>query len=331
MKSHVARSLHHWIRALILSGFSLYITYLVRVEHINYYIAPRMELYVKLSAVGLYAVAAYQVFLALKAAWGETKPCGCGDIEPSRSPIAYVLFIVPLLLGFMLPDAAMDSNIAAKKGMNLASSNTIKSAVDAAQTTPGPSNKSDISPGPVPNGTDTNSKAVPDTNPGNNTAAGPKPQTDAEIQAMFQTEEFYEDYAKLGMKLYKQKNIEVKEDIFIETVTTLDLYKDNFIGKEIEITGFVYRDEFMTKEQFAISRFQMQCCSADASPFGMMVEFGKAANFATDSWVKISGTIGKTKYNSENDIMKIDVKKIEKIKAPKDPYVYPNYEIWNQL
>jgi putative membrane protein len=56
-----------------------------------------------------------------------------------------------------------------------------------------------------------------------------------------------------------------------------------------------------------------------------MIESTNANLFPKDTWVKVTGTIGKTTY-AENDIMKINATKIEKIPAAKDPYVYPNYD-----
>lgn len=80
MHMHTVR---HLVRAFIMAGFSYYISVLVKNGGIAYYIAPSMEIYVKLAAIALLVVAAYQGFLAVKTTWGETEraksACECGD------------------------------------------------------------------------------------------------------------------------------------------------------------------------------------------------------------------------------------------------------------
>jgi uncharacterized repeat protein (TIGR03943 family) len=119
--------------------------------------------------------------------------------------------------------------------------------------------------------------------------------------------------------------IQVQVDGFIEILSSIDLFQKNFIGKKMEISGFVYHEDDMKPNQFVVARFSVSCCSADASPFGVMIETSKANLFPKDTWVNVTGVIGTTTY-AGNDIMKLDATKVEKIPAAKDPYVYPNYD-----
>lgn len=112
--------IHHLLRAAILTGFALFILYLDQTGEMALYIAPKMEVYVKLSALGLYAAAIYQVYAALQKRIGNQTPsCDC-EHEPSPSVfkniIIYGLFIFPLLLGFLVPTGTLGSDIASKKG-----------------------------------------------------------------------------------------------------------------------------------------------------------------------------------------------------------------------
>jgi putative membrane protein len=285
---------HYVLRAAILAGFAIYILYLVRSNNILFYIAPRMIIYVKLTCIGFYAIAIYQVFLAFNSFFGKKLDCDC-DHPPSRSRLrntaAYSLFILPLALGFLLPDSAMGSALAAKRGVNLSSSqtNTLNFSV-------------------------------------NKPAADPsQAEADPKLQALFKADKYDEGFAQLGMKLYKKDLIEVKEEGFIEILTSLDLFMNNFIGKKIEISGFVYREDDMKANQFVVARFSISCCTADGSPFGMMVQSTQAQRFAKDTWVKITGTLNKTTYNG-NEIMTLIADKVEKTKASRTQYVYPNYD-----
>ncbi|WP_248928068.1 TIGR03943 family putative permease subunit [Paenibacillus hamazuiensis] len=301
-------SLHHMLKAVILFGFALYIAQLVKSDNILYYIAPRMVDYVKWSALALYVIAAYQAYLGIRSFRGKSAAeCDCDhDHTPSRSIVKNVLiygtFIAPLLLGFVLPDASMGSSLAAKKGMNLSSSSTVKSSGSAPRT---------------------EAEAAPPASSGQAGGTSASAWSDEKLNELFPYDKFTEHYAKYARELYKKDVIAVPENMYIETLTTMDLYMDQFIGKKLELTGFVYRQEPMTDKQFVVGRFAIQCCSADAAPFGVLTDYANAKSFADDTWVKATGTLQKTHFN-DMDIMLLKIEKIEKIEAPKTQYTYPN-------
>ncbi len=298
---------HHLIRAAILTGFAMLIVYLDRTGEMILYIAPRMELYVKLSAIGLYAAAIYQVYAALQKRMGNQAPdCDC-EHEPSpsifKNIVIYGLFVFPLLLGFLLPTGTLGSALAAKKGISLSGSAGVERSISQSST--------------APHVTDSSS-APPPSNQGEQ-ASG------SSIDTLFPYDEYTEAHAAYGKKLYTQGLISVPEKQFIETLTTLDLYREAFIGKEVEITGFVYREEDMGKERFAVSRFAMNCCSADALPYGLMITWPKAMDYADDEWVSVKGTLTTSTY-LDNEILTLEAVKLERIKAPESPYVYPDLD-----
>lgn len=299
---------HHLIRAAILTGFAMLIVYLDRTGEMILYIAPRMELYVKLSAIGLYAAAIYQVYAALQKRMGNQAP-GC-DCEHEASPsifkniVIYGLFVFPLLLGFLLPTGTLGSALAAKKGISLSGSAAVGRNVPPSSAAP-----------PV-----TDASSTPPAAEQKEPAAG-----SSSIDSLFPYDEYTEAHAAYGKKLYTQTLITVPEKQFIETLTTLDLYREAFIGKEVEITGFVYREEDMGKERFAVSRFAMNCCSADALPYGLMITWPKAMNYADDEWVSVKGTLTTSTY-MDNEILTLEAVKLERIKAPESPYVYPDLD-----
>lgn len=117
---------HNWIRAGFLAAFALLIIYLARLGQLPIYVAPRMELYVKLSAIVLNAAAVHQAFLALRP---KSHASGCDEcshhhhhdhdhdhdhdhsMSPLKSVLVYGLFLLPLLLGFLLPAAAQDHEV----------------------------------------------------------------------------------------------------------------------------------------------------------------------------------------------------------------------------
>lgn len=289
-------SFHHLIKALILFGFAIYIAQLVRTESILLYIAPRMVDYVKWSAIGLYAIAAYQLYQAIRTFFSKAEvSCDCEhDHTPSRSvlknTVVYGIFIFPLLLAFLLPDTTMGSSLASKKGMNLSSAGTVKKEASTGAETAG--------------------------------AAAQSTAGDAEL---FPADKFTQHFASHAKELYKNDLIQIREELYIESLTTVDLYLDRFLGKKLELTGFVYRSEEMKSNQFVVGRFAMQCCSADASPFGVLVEYDRAQMYADDAWVTVTGKIEKTKFG-DIDVMVLKVEKVVKAEPAKNQYVYPNLE-----
>ncbi len=289
---------HHLFRGLLLFALAVYIVYLVRNDLLLYYIAPRMTVYVKLSAIALYVISVYQLFLGFKSLLGRKEAgCACQHIAASRwkHSVAYSLFLFPLLLGFLLPDYALGSVMADKKGVNFSSSSQIKAEIQYEKVLVQPEEK-------------------------------PKqPVNQEDLDAIFPHDIFTEYYAKFAKQLYTQEVIPIKEELFIETITTLDLYLDQFSGKKIKMSGFVYRHEQMSEDQFAVSRFAMSCCSADAAPYGILSEYAGAQKYADDTWVEVIGTLDKTKFN-DMEIMKLNIESITIIDAPENTYVYPNYE-----
>ncbi|MFD0869076.1 Domain of uncharacterised function (DUF1980) [Chlamydia abortus] len=331
-------TLHYLLRSAILAGFSFYIIHLVRSGDMMYYIAPRMEPYVKYAAFGLTALAIHQAFAAVQSLFGTAESCGCDHVPPRSmlmNGMIYGLFLFPLLLGFLMPNMVMGSSVASVKGMNFSGANNVSSRPAGSAnpvTTPSPMGMTD-----VPSGLGMEANA---DRPGNNDSsngserkeqAGSQAAVDEEkLQELFRAEEFFDDLAKLGMKLYLQEKIDIEAEGFMEILSTLDLFMDNFIGKPVEISGFVYRENEMSPNQFAVARLAISCCAADASPYGVMVEASSAGNYAEDTWVRITGTIGKTLYN-DNEIVQIDAENIEKIDAPESPYVYPDYYYFDDL
>jgi putative membrane protein len=299
---------HHLIRAAILTAFAMFIVYLDRTGEMMLYIAPRMELYVKLSAIGLYAAAIYQVYAALQKRLGHANStCDCAQ-EPSpsifKNIIIYGLFVFPLLLGFLVPTGTLGSALASKKGVSLTGISGYERTSAPSPLAPIDESSAEASPAPTQQ---------------------PSATAKDSLASLFPYDEYTEAHAAYGKKLYSQSLISVPEKQFIETLTTLDLYREAFIGKEIEMTGFVYREEDMGRERLAVSRFAMNCCSADALPYGLMIIWPKADDYAEDEWISVRGTLTTSTYMG-NEIITLEAVKLERIKAPESPYVYPDLD-----
>ncbi|WP_372637813.1 TIGR03943 family protein, partial [Cohnella sp.] len=289
-KTSAALAFHYLARALLLAGFALLIVQLVRSGNLNLYIAPRMQLIVKLSALGLYAVAAHQFYSAIRAFFDKNRQggpdCDCTHEMPAtwgKSLLFYGWFALPLIIGYVVPDGLLGSSMASAKGVQFAPQTTVVSEPRAARSeaVPTPSvelpSPSVSAPAAEPDPAEQESAGTDAA--GQEAAKQENKKPDApvaldrklspeELDLLFPSDNFTEAYAAYGKKLFQRDVVQVTPKRFIETLTTVDLYRDAFLGKTIEISGFVYRESGMGPQQFGISRFAVACCSADASPYG---------------------------------------------------------------
>jgi uncharacterized repeat protein (TIGR03943 family) len=281
MKPEFRMGIHYLLRGLFFGAFSLYTLHLVRTDAISLYIAPKMEIIVKLAAIVFAVVAVYLIYGSLRYFQGNSIYCDCEHHHQKplwRHTIAYALFLAPLFFGYFVPDTVMGSHLIDKKGISLYSSEAIAE------------------------------------------------QQPSEGGLFFAQDPYVKQYSQLAQTLFLQETILVEEDKFLEISTAIDLFKKPFQGKTIQIEGFVYVQEGMNNSQFVVARLAMECCSADATPYGFLVEWPEAREFYTDSWVRVIGNIGSTMYEG-TDVITIQATAVERIEMPETPYVYPNYDI----
>lgn len=296
-------AVHYWIRSIILLIFLCFIVYLVKTGTLMYYIAPRMKIYIQLAAVGLFILSVSQAYLAMQTTRKHSVMCDChcGQFKSLRVHIGvYSLFVFPLLLGFLLPNTIMASNVASIKGMNITPVRLDKALEEHTTAASGVDSE------------------VPDPSDFQHSTGEDIP---AEIEK-FPEHEHLEEFAEFGRIIDELPVVTVNDLGFMEYLTTFSLYADALIGKSVELTGFVYREPDMASNQFILSRLAVQCCSADATPYGIIIEDDNANTLQKDTWVRITGSIGKTNYN-DVDVVKVDAKHIQTIDAPETPYVYP--------
>jgi putative membrane protein len=310
-------TIHHFLRATILLGFAIYLLFLTFTGDILQFIVPQLVIYINIAAIILFIVASFQFYIASLSLKKTVIICDCDcghDHDHShldhdegvfghqhthlikqsiwKDIFIYSLFLLPLILGFLLPNQAQSSSLLVNKGMHfggLASQNQGKGAVVELD--------------------------------GNE---------DPALKKMFKTNVYDKDYAKLGMLLYKQNVIEMKDKWFIEKLQAMNNFVDNFQNKEIKIMGFIYREDGLASSQFIIARMGMTHCIADISPYGIIAESANSDQFLDNTWVAITGKIGKTTFNGQTVIM-IEVEKTDPAAAPGVQYVYPDWKFGSKL
>jgi len=305
-----SRKLHAVVRTVILFLFSYYISMLVKGGDIEYYLAPRMVRYEKWAVIALFAVSLVQLYETLSLLFNEKKmetpACDCGhdhDHDERQSPIKstliYVLFLIPLAAGFLLPNTELGSAVFVQKGVQLTGSNILGST--ASGLAAGSAGSADA--------------AVP--------AAPVDPATlsQADLNKLFPNK-LMQVFVDHGIQLFKQPLIDVTEKQYMETLATVNLYLDNYIGKQIRISGFVYHMDNLEPNQYVLGRLGVGCCAADAIPVGVVVQGAEPMKLGNDSWLSVTGTIAQTKVGNQN-VLLINAAETEKIKKPQTGfYVY---------
>lgn len=316
-----------WLRGMLLLGFSSLIFYLHRTDQLALYIAPRMMVMVKLSCIGLYFLGMIYIIQWFRTRQGtHTASCGC-DIHHKprslqRNVLTYALFLSPLILGFTLPQDTMGSRLVEKKGMNYQAYAANKQIESPSQTPPVKLQE-----------TKSASSARGESSSADNQKTETTPTSEAStsdrepsLDELFPEEPYMEAYVDYAKQLYQQTVIEVQPETYLETLTVMSMYQEAFVGKQIVLSGFIFKEDTFEDHQMAVARFAVQCCSADSSPFGMLVEWDGAAKWQEDTWVKVTGTLDQTTREGI-DILLLRASSIERIDAPDDPYVYINNEL----
>lgn len=274
-----------FIRGIILVGFTMLLFKLIISGDITNFIAPKMLPFIYFATGTFLILGTIQIFRS------DSKKdmalfCDCGldhaaKSSPIKSLLIYSIFLFPILTGFMFPEVILDSSIVAKRGINLGTSSV---AAEENQKT----NTQEKSTGA--------STAADDTQP--------KSVDDLYIEGLLNSEKI------------------VVTDVEYQKISGyLETHLDEFVGKEIELTGFVYREPDFTQDQMAVSRFTVSCCVADLQVMGTLATGDEVNNLKNDEWVKVTGVIEKADRNGVT-IPSIGISSLEKVEAPSDPYIY---------
>lgn len=122
----------------------------------------------------------------------------------------------------------------------------------------------------------------------------------------------------------------LNQDDFLDRIDSIGADPEAYIGQTITLEGFVYREKDFDDNAFVVGRLVISCCAADSTVGGIYVEGLDAAQFETESWVRVTGTIDqKSIYFKDLDMSMetaiIKATSIESIQPYDSPYVYMTY------
>lgn len=115
--------------------------------------------------------------------------------------------------------------------------------------------------------------------------------------------------------------INIRSENFISDITELGSNLDKYVGKQIKISGYLFKDKDLTFDRYIVSRLYMYCCAADAFPVGPILKDNKDPLIKPNTWVSVEGTIEKIDIDGMS-LIQINPTHIEKADEPDDIYVY---------
>jgi putative membrane protein len=100
--------------------------------------------------------------------------------------------------------------------------------------------------------------------------------------------------SKEGFVKVDENNPMVLDDIRINPT--------KYIGKKLEIHGFVCKENYLNKNQIIIGRIIMTCCAADSKVVGIVGEYEKTDTLNENDKIKVIGRIGSSTIKDDNNI-----------------------------
>ena len=86
-------------------------------------------------------------------------------------------------------------------------------------------------------------------------------------------------------------------------------------GAEVELLGFVTHPKRAPQGTFALTRFYISCCAADAIPYSVFIR--ASDDHDDDVWLRVKGRLG-----TLGQTFVVDPTNVAVVDAPKTPYLY---------
>ncbi|MGT2846256.1 TIGR03943 family putative permease subunit [Streptococcus massiliensis] len=194
------------------------------------------------------------------------------------------LLAVPLAIGLLFPTVSLNSETVSAKGFHF----------------------------PLAAGTSKDIQADEGT-----TSQYLKPDT----SAYFTKNAYDKEMRATANKYLKKDHITVTTENYMEVMEVLYDYPDEFTGKTLEFTGFVYNDPSDSNQQF-LFRFGIIHCIADSGVYGMLIT-GNTQHYDDNTWIHAKGKIA-IHYHKQlgQSLPTLEVESFEKVDKPDNPYVY---------
>ena len=274
------------IKILILFGFSLFYFKIILNNEIIKYVHPRIVPFVVLGMMAMFIIALFLI----------------GDIFHNKKKKIrfknYVIFVIPLIMIFLMQRTSGESSTIRSSDINANTGSNITSNRNL------------------------NNVSTNNTNPDNNSNNKP-----TSINSTF---DLYGGKTESdGQGTIYKKELDIKDNAinvnsknFVFSLDEILANPDKYVGREIEIAGFVYKDKTLKENEFIVGRFMMVCCAADLQIAGLGCEGTNLEEYPNDTWIKIKGKVKNDTSDGTADPV-IVVEHMEKDLKPDTSYVYP--------
>lgn len=275
--------LNELIWFFILLGFTYYFYMIINTGKITIYLHPKMIKYVKFALYFFIILTIFQIknIFSVK--------------KNKKIRIGYIMFLIPLTLGFLIKSEGVSAYNVINKGFSLTSQLKINTLKHKHIT--------------LDDGTEI-----------------------CEHNDEEEDHSTYDDYVLLNepldsVALVKGKTIEMASENFISTYENIYGNPYDYVGKTINMKGFVYNQNGLNKNEFILSRILVSCCSADAQLVGLLCDYSEGNVLSEGTWVNVEGTLGQYEYEDAksgeiNVIPIIKIDKIEQIEVENNEYIY---------
>ncbi|MBP3041823.1 TIGR03943 family protein [Bacillaceae bacterium Marseille-Q3522] len=118
----------------------------------------------------------------------------------------------------------------------------------------------------------------------------------------------------------QEEKLAITDENYFMMRNALFAKPEDFIGKTITISGFLYRGNDLFGYEAAIARQVMSCCIADTASYGFLLS-GNTNMLVTGKWYEITGIIKQGEYDNKK-VPIIKVAKIYEINPPQETFLY---------
>ncbi len=126
----------------------------------------------------------------------------------------------------------------------------------------------------------------------------------------------------------KNSPVIITKDNYYQIYNSIYDNIDKYTGRNIQVSGYIYRENGYENDQFVLAQDLMWCCAADIAVIGFFCEYNNASEFETGFWYELSGRIEKSLYpdhdtGRKRELPSICIDKYRKINPPDIPCIFP--------
>lgn len=143
--------------------------------------------------------------------------------------------------------------------------------------------------------------------------------------SLYFTKSTYEKEMAKSLSHYEDlHDISITSDNYMEVMELIYRFPEQFVGKNLTYTGFVFRDS-RAGDQVFLFRFGIIHCIADAGVYGLLTNGGDLG-YDDNTWVTVTGHLAMT-YDQQlgRPLPTLMVDSSSAISPPKNPYVYRRF------